>query len=349
MNIKILLIIIGSIYLGISTGCTQEVKCKKNILIVHYNVENLFDTIDDPHKNDNEFLPQGRKQWTSKRYNDKLQKTAKVISHIDKNKLPDFVSLVEIENRTVLIDLVKEDEIEKANYQIIHHESPDARGIDCALLYNPKSFKLIKSTFYKVKMEGNNYFKTREILYAYGTTKSKDNIHIFVNHWPSRRGGLEKSRPKRALAANVLRHAVDSIISTDANAKIIIVGDFNDETDNESITKVLGLKDSNSPLFNMAQADDNKGIGSYHYWKTNEWNMIDQMIISKALLNAETGLVTKEKSMQIYRADYLLHKNKDGTKVPAKTYGKNYYGGYSDHLAVYQYFYYKCKGERIKD
>jgi len=337
---RLLLIVIASIYLGISTGCTQEVKYKKNILIVHYNVENLFDTIDDPHKNDNEFLPEGRKQWSSKRYNDKLKKTAYVISHIDKNKLPDFVSLVEIENQTVLIDLVAQKELAKAKYKIIHHESPDARGIDCALLYNPKSFKLIKSTFYQVRMKDNNHFKTREILYAYGITKSKEDIHIFVNHWPSRRGGLEKSRPKRALAAKVLRHAVDSIIAIDSNTKIIIVGDFNDETNNESITKVLGLKESSSPLFNMAQADDSKGIGSYHYWKTNEWNMIDQMIISKGLLNATRGLIVKDKSMKIYRADYLLHENKDGTKVPAKTYGKNYYGGYSDHLAVYQYFYY---------
>ncbi len=343
MSFKVLITVIISVYLSINIGYAQEIKCKKNILIVHYNVENLFDTIDDPHKNDNEFLPDGRKHWTSKRYNDKLQKIAKVISSIDKNKLPDFVSLVEIENNTVLVDLVAQDVLKNAKYKIIHHESPDARGIDCALFYNPKSFNLIKSTFYKVQMNDNKQFKTREILYAYGTIKSKENIHIFVNHWPSRRGGLEKSRPKRALAAQVLRHAVDSILKINANAKIIIVGDFNDETDNQSITKVLGTRDSSSPLFNMAEADDMKNIGTYHYWKTNEWNMIDQMIISKGLLNAKTGLVTKDKSMNIYRADYLLHKNTDGEKVPAKTYGRKYYGGYSDHLPVYEYFYYKCK------
>jgi len=343
MNIRIILAVTISLYLSINTSCAQEKKCKKNILFVHYNVENLFDTIDDPHKNDNEFLPEGRKRWDTKKYNDKLQKTAFVLKNIDKNKLPDFVSLVEIENRTVLEDLIKEKDIEKANYQIVHHESPDARGIDCALLYNPKSFELTKATFYQVIMEGNNYFKTREILYAKGITKSKDVIHIFVNHWPSRRGGLEKSRPKRALAAQVLRNSVDSILSTNANAKIVILGDFNDETDNQSITKVLGTENSDSPLFNMAQADDDKGIGSYHYWKSNEWNMIDQIIISKALLNATSGLLTKEKAMQIYREEYILHKNKDGEMVPAKTYGKTYYGGYSDHLPVYQYFYYKCK------
>lgn len=330
-----------------SCSYSQDKNCKKSFLVAQYNVENLFDTIDDPHKNDNEFLPQGKKEWNTKRYWDKQKKIAQIISNIDTKHLPDLVSLVEIEDLLVLQDLVNQEALSKINYRIVHHQSPDARGIDCALLYNPKTFKLLTTAFFKVKMQDNNHFKTREILYAKGVTKSKDELHIFVNHWPSRRGGQEKSAPKRNLAATILRHAVDSIFVIDPKAKIIILGDFNDETDNESIKTILAAtteKNRQEPfLFNLATLQDLNNEGSYYYWKTKEWNMIDQMIISSSLLNASSGLQTKDENMYIFKEDWTLHKDDNGTMSPSKTYGSSYYGGYSDHLAVYQYFYYKCK------
>lgn len=326
----------------------KDVNCKKSLLIVHYNVENLFDTIDDPHKIDNAFLPDGKKEWTSERYWAKQQKIAYVLQQIDPEHLPDIVTLVEIENLSVLQDLVKQKEIEAAKYKVVHHEGPDARGIDCAILYNPKSFELLESKFYKVTIEGDNRFKTREIVYAKGLTKSKDTLHVFVNHWPSRRGGQEKSEHKRIRAAQVLRLAVDSIFKSNNDAKIVILGDFNDETNNLSIDSVLNAKAASSPfymsLFNMSTQLDNKGIGTYHYWKTNEWNMLDQMIVSTNLQgDFSGGLMVKSWEMQIFSPDWLMHKDKKGKKTPSKTYGKGYYGGYSDHLPIYQYFYWKCK------
>ncbi|RLD43045.1 MAG: endonuclease/exonuclease/phosphatase family protein [Bacteroidetes bacterium] len=342
---NILLIIITTVFIY-SCNTAQDKDCKKSFLIVNYNVENLFDTIHDAGKYDEDFTPEGKKNWNSKRYNNKLQKLAYVIQQIDKEKLPDVVGLVEIENKRVLKDLVSQKEIKGAKYNIVHHEGPDVRGIDCALLYNPNTFSVLKSTFYRVNMENNPNFKTREIIYVKGkVNKANDEVHIFVNHWPSRRGGMEKSAPKRALAAEVLRNSIDSILATDAMAKIIIMGDFNDETDNKSITEVLGAnnnKDSKT-LYNTSATQDDKNIGSYHYWKTGEWNMLDQMIISNGLLNATTGIQTLNTEMQIFRPEWLLHKDKDGNKSPSKTYGKGYYGGYSDHLPIYKHFKFNCK------
>lgn len=347
MKISINIITLAIALLTYSCSYSQDKSCKKSFLVAQYNVENLFDTIDNPHKNDNEFLPEGRKEWNSKRYWDKQEKISRVIANIDPKHFPDIISLVEIEDIVVLQDLVKQKSLAKKSYQIVHHEGPDARGIDCALLYNPKTFKLVSTAFFKVKMEDNNYFKTREILYAKGITKSKDELHIFVNHWPSRRGGEEKSAPKRKLAASVLRHAVDSIFKIDPQAKVIILGDFNDETDNESIKTILGAtadKSRKEPyLYDMATLQDQNKEGSYYYWRTKEWNMIDQMIISSSLLKATTGLQTIDDNMNIFRPEWILHKEKNGTMSPSKTYGRGYYGGYSDHLPVYQYFYYKCK------
>jgi len=344
MKNTLLLIVIA--LFAYSCNTAQEIKCDKSFLIVNYNVENLFDTINDPDKYDEAFTPEGKKNWTSKRYNDKLQKLAYVIQQIDEEKMPDVVGLVEIENQTVLKDLVSQKELSKANYSIIHHEGPDARGIDCAMLYKPSTFELIKSTFYRVDNPNNSNFKTREILYAKGRViEANDIVHIFVNHWPSRRGGEEKSAPKRALAAHVLRLAIDSILKTDDMAKIIIIGDFNDETDNKSITEVLRASDkmNETSLFNTSAKEDAKDLGSYHYWKTKKWNMLDQMIISDGLLNAKTGIIATNTEMQIFKPDWLLHTDKDGMKSPAKTYGRGYYGGYSDHLPIYQYFEFDCK------
>jgi len=339
-----LLILLTIIIFAYSCKTTKNKICNQSFLVVNYNVENLFDTIDDPYKFDESFIPQGKKHWTSKRYEDKLQKLAYVIQQIDAEKMPDVVGLVEIENQTVLEDLIAQKELTRADYKIVHHEGPDARGIDCAMLYKPSSFEVIKSTFYRVDMANNPRFKTREILYVKGKVKAaKDEVHIFVNHWPSRRGGEEKSAPKRALAASVLRHAVDSILATDAMAKIIIIGDFNDETDNKSITQVLGAStDSDAVLYNTSAKEDAQQLGSYHYWKTKKWNMLDQMIISKGLRNATDGIMATNLEMHIFKPQWLLHKDKDGAESPSKTYGKGYYGGYSDHLPIYQYFEFDC-------
>ncbi|MCK5855963.1 MAG: hypothetical protein KAG64_00645 [Bacteroidales bacterium] len=326
-----------------------DINCRKNLLVVSYNVENLFDTIDDPHKVDNEFLPTSKKKWTTSRYNEKLSHLTKVISSVDSTKLPGLLSLVEVENQLVLEDLIKEKSLQKARYEIIHHESPDRRGIDVALLYNSKLFKLINKQFYKVELSNDNYFKTREILYAKLVfKKTKDTLHIFVNHWPSRRGGQEKSEHKRMRAAEVLKGITDSLFMADGNPRILIMGDFNDEPTDKSIIETLNVKAinnvSNSNLYNLSLNKHLQKIGSYYYWKTKEWNMIDQIIVSGQVLNSKKGLQVKSTDIEILRHDFFLYTNKNGVKSPAKTYGgKKYYGGYSDHLPIYFYLYYKCK------
>ncbi len=347
MKTTVSTLLIALLTISYSFSYAQKNQCKKSFLVVQYNVENLFDTIHNPGKRDSEFLPIGRKEWNSKRYWDKENKIATVLQQINPKHFPDLISLVEIEDQRVLDDLISRPELQKAHYKIVHRESPDMRGIDCALLYNPKTFKLISKNFYKVSMKSNPNFKTREILYAKGLSAAGDTLNVFVNHWPSRRGGMEKSEPKRNLAASVLRQAVDSLFKVNPKAKIIILGDFNDETNNHSIEKTLAatadIHRATPFLYNMASIEDQQGLGSYHYWKTNEWNMIDQMIISNALLNATSGLETKDNQINIFRPDWILHTDKDGTKVPARTYGRTYYGGYSDHLPIYQYFYYHCR------
>jgi len=315
-------------------------------------VENLFDTIDNPHKVDNEFLPNGKKQWNTVRYQEKLEHLAQVISSVDEKKLPEIVGLIEVESKMALEDLTKEKALKKAGYQIIHHESPDFRGIDVALLYNPKRVEVLSENFYKVLIEGDNRFKTREILYAKLIfKKTKDTLHVFVNHWPSRRGGQAKSEHKRFAAAQVLRNITDSIFAADVHPRMIIMGDFNDEPLDKSLVDILEAKPvdlaQNGYLFNLSLIGQTQNIGTYYYWKTKQWNMLDQMIVSGEMIKATKGLKMLNNETGILRKDFMLYTNNEGVKTPAKSYGgKKYYGGYSDHLPVYFYFYYKtnkCK------
>ena len=346
---KQIFIALFSIILSNVNAQNTELNCRKNILIMSYNVENLFDTIDDPHKLDNEFLPQSKKKWTSNRYQSKLKHLASVISSVDSTKLPELISLVEVENQEVLEDLSHQDLLKKVHYKIVHKESPDRRGIDVALLYNPKMFKLLEEHFYKVSLVDDSHFKTRDILYAKLIfKKTKDTLHVFVNHWPSRRGGQEKSEHKRMRAAEVLKSVTDSLFKVDGNPRIIIMGDFNDEPTDKSITEVLQAKAlnsiSNNHLYNLSLAKYLNKDGSYYYWKTKEWNMIDQLIMSGQLVNSKRGLQLKSKDVKILRHNFFLYTNKEGVQSPAKTYGgTRYYGGYSDHLPIYFYLFYKCK------
>jgi predicted extracellular nuclease len=348
MNKTFLLLLFSISFMSIFAQ-NNDINCRKNLLLMSYNVENLFDTIDDPHKIDNEFLPEGKKKWNTKRYYEKLNHLATVISSVDSKKLPDLIALIEIENQTVLEDLAKEKLLKKGHYQIVHHESPDRRGIDVALFYNPKKFIVLNQHFYKVEIEGDNYFKTREILYVKGIFKgTKDTLHIFVNHWPSRRGGQGKSEHKRFAAAQTLRNVTDSLFKADGNPRIMIMGDFNDEPLDKSLVDVLEAKPVDQAaighLFNLSLNLQTKKDGTYYYWKTKQWNMLDQLIVSGQMIKAGKGLQMKNYDTGILRHDFFLYENKDKVKTPAKSYGgKKYYGGYSDHLPIYFYFYYKCK------
>lgn len=317
-------------------SCSEQ---KKEYTIAFYNVENLFDTINDPIKWDDDFTPEGKLKFTSERYEDKLEKLSKVLSAIDSLSLPTIIGLCEIENRLVIEDLCKEKALIDANYKIAHAESPDKRGIDCALIYKSEDFKYLNHEVIGIQFPWEPNYTTRDILHVEGILGRKDTVHIFVNHWPSRRGGQEKSEKNRVFVAEQLRKSIDQIQDKNPLAKIIIMGDFNDEPNNVSVTNTLNAGNNQSStnpsdLYNLVYNMDVKGKGTYNY--RGNWNMLDHLIVSNSLINQEKGLTTSYDAARIFNEDWICYKNKDGVLIPSRTYGgPNYYGGYSDHFPVY--------------
>lgn len=314
-------------------------KGKKDITIVFYNVENLFDTNNQPDKWDDDFTPEGKLKWTATRYQNKLTNISKVLSSIEENELPEIIGLCEIENRTVIEDLINHKNLEKGKYGITHSEGPDKRGIDCALVYQKEIFKYIKHETISIEFPMNKEYKTRDILYVQGIIGKNDTINIFVNHWPSRRGGLEKTEPKRIFVAQQLRKAVDKIQDKNADAKIIIIGDLNDEPSNRSVKLTL-MANNNSNVFNpkglynlMYNLETNNE-GTYNY--KGKWNMLDNLIVSNSLLNGKFGYQTQHDAGKIYREKWICYKNRKGVYTPSRSYGgPRYYGGFSDHFPIY--------------
>lgn len=304
--------------------------------VAFYNVENLFDTKDDRKKKDEEFTPKSEKQWTKERYQTKLTNIAKVIAGME---LPSLVGLCEVENSRVLKDLAKQPALQAAKYGFVHHESPDVRGIDVALLYSKTDFKVLEENTIAINFPESivKNYTTRDILHVKGLYRGNTSMHIFVNHWPSRYGGAKESEPKRTYVAAQLRTAIDAVFAQDENANIIIVGDFNDETNNRSVQQILkAQRNTNriSPknLFNcFAKADDLKQ-GTYNY--RGNLNVIDQIIVSSTLANKASLPAIGE--AVIYRPDWISFRHKKYGTTPNRTYGgKNYYGGYSDHYPIY--------------
>ncbi len=323
-------------------GCNKNSspsKGKQQIKVAFYNVENLFDTKDHPDKIDEEFTPDSKKKWTEDRYIKKLNGIYKVLSGIEgEGNVPAIIGLCEVENKTVLKDLIRQTSINE-RYGIVHHESPDVRGIDCALIYDSSIFKVLEHEALPVSFDFEPETTTRDIIYAKGQINgTEETLHIFINHWSSRRGGLKASEPKRVQCASVLKGKLEEIYAKDPNAKVIIMGDFNDETDNKSIAETLGVKPTSnglasSDLFNTSANLDEAGKGTYNY--KGNWNMLDQMIVSHGLLSDKKGLQSEDE-VQIFQQDWMMYNDKKKGKVPSRTYGgPNYYGGYSDHLPIY--------------
>ncbi len=293
----------------------------KELFSVFYNVENLFDTIDNPNTRDNEFLPKSEKKWDTYRYNYKLNQLDKVFSEIVKkeneNRLPDIIGLCEVENKLVIDDLLKTETFKNHTYKIIHKQSPDGRGIDCALLVDEK-FEVLNSDFIKI----NNPIEsraTRDIVF--GKLKFKNQIiNVFVNHWPSRWGGQEASNHKRVFVAEVLRKYIDNnTLESDFN---LIMGDFNDYPTNESLAEVL-VKDD---LVNLMSKSNVSGRGSYNY--RGNWDWLDQIIVSQD----DFKLI----SFGAFEEDFMMYTNKKGEVYPNRSFGgNNWYAGFSDHLPVF--------------
>jgi len=314
--------------------------------IAFYNVENLFDCRDDSTKLDNEFLPEGNYHWTPARYYDKLNKIARVIVALGEWETPEIVGLCEIENRFVLDELLAKTPLSRANYRIIHKESPDRRGIDVALLYRSDEFVPLVYRTFNISFVDDTARTTRDILYVKGTVAGSDTLHIFVNHWPSKYGGQFSSEPLRIETALVLRKAIDSIQISSPLAKIIVMGDFNDESTDLSITQHLAATSNFNALapqnlYNLAAYhQQHNSYGSLKY--QGKWSLIDQFIVSGSLLNPSNTLSDKPIYLQpsdfyIFNPAYLLE-NDEATagERPFRTFnGYTYNGGFSDHLPVF--------------
>lgn len=321
---------------GNAQSAKSDLKSAKHTFTaMFYNVENLYDTLNDPAINDDEFTPKGKVPWNTERFNTKIEHSGQVITDIASPALPDLIGFAEIENKQVLEILTSSPLLSKAKYSIIHYDSPDERGIDVAALYNPKTFEVIVSEPIPVQLPDND--RTRDILYIKGKVKTGEILHVFINHWPSRREGTELSQPKRLAAAAVLRAKVEAVQRLEKSPNIIIMGDFNDEPSDLSITEGLKAMNpdtliSNTGLYSLLYPEFKKGEGSLFY---KDWDLFDQIIVSGNMLTGKKGLHTSVDEAVIFDAGYLLYKDKNGVSHPNRTMSSDkYFGGYSDHLPV---------------
>lgn len=314
--------------------------------ISFYNVENLFDTIHDENKFDDDFLPKGKNKYTSAVYWTKIENIAKVISQIGFDKThesPAIIGLAEIENRNVLEDLINSKSLKNNSYQYLHFDSPDIRGIDVALLYQEAYFAPLNHQVFEVRLwdEEGKRIHTRDQLLVSGLLDN-DLIHIIINHWPSRRGGKKRSEAKRLKASYISQQIIDHIKKEDVNAKIIVMGDFNDDPKDESIKKGLNSVGSTSNmtidrLFNPMEAMFNSGLNTLGY--RDGINLFDQILISYDFLSQDNSYKSyKFYTAGIFNPAYLTIENGMYKGYPKRSFQKNVFsGGFSDHYPVYIY------------
>lgn len=317
----------------------QNKPAGKTFRIAFYNVENLYDTLDDPLTNDADFLPGARISWTSERYEFKLSRLADVIHALSQLQPVAVMGLCEIENKMVLEDLVRSPRIIPYRFQVIHRDSPDERGIDNAVLYDAEQFQPLNVRSIPVTFPFQPEDRTRNILYVKGLNRKikNDTLHIFVNHWPSRSGGKEISEPKRIRAAETLKALTDSIFRRNPGALIVIMGDLNDEPNDKSLTEGLKAmppveKPASKELYNLMDPLYRQGKGTIYY---KDWDLFDQLIISGSFWNKEKGIIFYGREGSIFDPEWLMFKTHEGILRPNRTAAKEYYGGYSDHLPVY--------------
>jgi len=327
---------VALVFFILFSSSKETKKNSRNVTFVFYNVENLFDTADEPKKDDAEFLPGSEKKWNEERYVKKLEDLSKVLSSVNETDLPEIIGLCEVENKTVVSDLAATGRLSRGKYKVVHYESPDIRGIDCALLYRSGEFKVMAHSPIRVNFKNEPRHKTRDILYVKGKTRDREEFHIFVNHWPSRIGGLDKTEPGRVEVAGLLKSKIDSVLLSNPKANIVVMGDMNDEPANKSLSETLGAKVPGTPgaqLINLMFPDDLLQKGSYNY--RGEWNMLDNLIVSPGLLDNK-GFRCREQKGFVFQQEWMEYKNRNGEVSPNRTYGgPNYYGGVSDHFPVY--------------
>lgn len=315
------------------------------LTVAFYNLENLFDTVDGEN-NDADFLPEGRNQWTVEKYQQKLHNMAYAISQIGGRRGPDVIGLAEIENRTVLEDLLKQPELRDAGYEIVHFDSPDKRGIDCALFYRRSVFQLSAAQPHPVVLVGEEHIKTRDVLEVSGLLLGEP-VSFLVAHWPSRVGGEQISLNRRMQAARVMRSVTDSLQAASPETKVILMGDFNDDPTSPSVLE--GLRSKNSPeglqageLFNPLGKHYLSGRGTLAY--RDVWNLFDNIVVSANLLETPADRLSLLRDPKtgdyghIFDADFLIQKTGHFKGYPFRTFSSGrFQGGYSDHFPTYIY------------
>ncbi len=309
----------------------------ENELVVFYNVENLFDIIDDTENDgDDEFTPDGPKEWTLERYNKKLVHIAEVL-RMPAGKNPIFAGFCEIENRKVLEDLIQTEDLKSTSYKIVHFDSDDRRGIDVGFIYDSNRFEKTAEEKLIVKINGEPDFRTRDILHVTGKVSNGEELHVFVNHWSSRREGQKETEYRRVASAETLRKRVDELLAENPDVNILIMGDFNDTPTDKSIRETLRGRAmyelSKGDLVNFMLSEQKNEEGTIVH--DGEWNLVDQLIVSQNLVKEQELYVVKNNA-HILKNEKLFFTFRNGDQKPSATYGGNkYYGGYSDHLPVY--------------
>lgn len=301
-----------------------------------YNLENLFDLVDNKQTYDNDFLPTSVKKWTPKRYDNKLRKLGFAISNIGRRetgKHPAIVGLAEVENAKVIEDLIASKHLEDCNYSYVHYDSPDERGIDVALIYDTKAFEVLHSETFTIQLtddDGSPDY-TRDILLVSGLLDG-EHVHVIANHWSSRREGEKETEHKRMASSDKVGEIISSLRLKDEAAKIIVIGDFNDDPHSNSIKRLVEGFDLFNPMETLRSF--NRGTSKHN----RQWNLFDQILISTNFFRTSDNLF-EYSSANIFDEDFLKLFNGKYKGSPFRTYvGKKYKGGYSDHFPVYAIF-----------
>ncbi|MFC2103171.1 endonuclease/exonuclease/phosphatase family protein [Bacteroidota bacterium] len=312
------------------------------LFIAFWNLENLFDTANDLDKNDEQFLPSGDREWTDERFDIKLNHLARTIRSMNNSNGPDILGVCEIEHQSVIDSMIVR-YLHDKKFKAFAFESPDKRGIDNGLVYNTEKFNLLSVRADTVHLKDN--WPTRPIVNVKLLYNQSDTLSVYLNHWPSRSGGSEKSEPNRISAATTIRNMVDEEFGKNPYAKIIVMGDFNDEPTNISVLEKLGANaficDSSAlggrifpekQLFNTSFQAYKDGLGTYKY--KDDWNMLDQIIVSGSLITGP-GLYYLCNSFEVYKPYFIVTHSGKYKGAPFPTYGgPRYLGGYSDHYPV---------------
>ncbi len=315
------------------TSTQKSADSSSTFTIAFYNTENLFDIYNDRSKHDRDYLPNSERRWTQKRYQNKIQKLGFAISKIgstENGKSPSIVGLAEVENGKVIRDLLNSEHLKDICYDFVHFNSKDERGMDVALIYNTTEFTVTHSEIHALtfdRPEGGDDF-TRDVLLVTGLLKG-ESISIIVNHWASRREGTRLSEAKRLLSSEKVGVIIQNLKQAHEDAKIIVMGDFNDDPNCKSIEQ---LTESNN-LFNPMNTlrSYNRGSLVHHL----RWHLFDQIMISTNFFKPDGDLLEFDEA-NIFDADFLKEYKGKYKGTPFRTYaGDKHKGGYSDHFPVY--------------